>query len=117
MLELFGDDRHWKTIANVVIIQLVHSFEVNIRICQPENSYVHRGKAEVNITFECWLIQMFTKKNAPIVLLYDTVSLFLVLFKVFLYFINLLKSDVPSALLLGRLFQQSTSQISGTLMR
>ena len=37
---------------------------------------------------------------------------------VFSYFhINLLKSDVPSALSLGRLFEQSTSQISGTLMR
>ena len=34
------------------IIQLMHSFEVNFRICQPENSDVHRGKAEVNITFE-----------------------------------------------------------------
>ena len=33
-------------------IQLMHSFEVNIRICQPENSDVHRGEAEVNITFE-----------------------------------------------------------------
>ena len=28
---------------------------------------------------------------------------------------NLLKSDVPSALSLGRLFQQYTSQISATL--
>ena len=35
-----------------VNIQLMHSFEVNIRICQPENSDVHRGEAEVNITFE-----------------------------------------------------------------
>ena len=34
------------------IIQLMHSFEVNIRICHPENSDVHRGEAEVNITFE-----------------------------------------------------------------
>ena len=34
------------------IIQLMHSFEVNIRICQPENSDVHRGEAKVNITFE-----------------------------------------------------------------
>ena len=34
------------------IIQLMHSFEVDIRICQPENSDVHRGKAEVNIHFE-----------------------------------------------------------------
>ena len=25
------------------IIQLMHSFEVNIKICQPENSDVHRG--------------------------------------------------------------------------
>ena len=30
----------------------MHSFEVNISICQPENSDVHRGKAEVDITFE-----------------------------------------------------------------
>ena len=34
------------------IIQLMHSFEVDIRICQSENSDVHRGEAEVNITFE-----------------------------------------------------------------
>ena len=34
------------------IIQLMHSFEVNIRICQLEKSDVHRGEAEVNITFE-----------------------------------------------------------------
>ena len=34
------------------IIQVMHSFEVNIKICQPENSVVHRGEAEVNITFE-----------------------------------------------------------------
>ena len=38
--------------AEANIIQLMHSFEVNIRICQPENSDVHRGEAEVNITFE-----------------------------------------------------------------
>ena len=34
------------------ILQLMHSFEVDIRIFQPENSDVHRGEAEVNITFE-----------------------------------------------------------------
>ena len=62
------------------IIQLIHSYEVNISICQPENSDVHRGKVQVNITIEGWLILMLTEKNAPIVLLYDTVSLFLVLF-------------------------------------
>ena len=41
----------------------MHSFEVNIRICQPENSDVRQGKAEVNITFEGWLILMLTKKE------------------------------------------------------
>ena len=40
------------TLLSVDIIQLMHSFEVNIRICQPEYSDVHRGEAEVNITFE-----------------------------------------------------------------
>ena len=34
------------------IIQLMHSFEVDIRIWQPENSDVHRCEAEVIITFE-----------------------------------------------------------------
>ena len=34
------------------IIHLMHSFEVDIRICHPENSDVHRGKAELNITLE-----------------------------------------------------------------
>ena len=48
------------------IIQLMHSFEVNIRICQPgkvmsteanqdlstRESDVHRGEAEMDITFE-----------------------------------------------------------------
>ena len=42
----------WVVYFYVYIIQLMHSFEVNIRICQPENSDVHRGEAEVNITFE-----------------------------------------------------------------
>ena len=38
--------------VNAINIQLMHSFEVDIRTCQPENSDVNRGKAEVNITFE-----------------------------------------------------------------
>ena len=60
------------------IIQSMHSFEVNIRICQPKNSEHHfRGLTYPDVN---------QKKNAPIVLLYDTVSLFLVLFKVFSYF-------------------------------
>ena len=33
-------------------IQMMHSFEVDIRICQAENSDVHRGETEVNFTFE-----------------------------------------------------------------
>ena len=27
-------------------MQLMHSFEISIRICQPENSDVHRGEAQ-----------------------------------------------------------------------
>ena len=41
----------------------MYSFEVDIRICQPENSDVHLGEAEVNITFEGWLILMLTEKE------------------------------------------------------
>ena len=37
-------------------------FEVHIRICQPENNDVHRGEAEVNSTFEGWLILMLTEE-------------------------------------------------------
>ena len=39
------------------------SFEVDISICQPENSDVHRGEAEVIIIFEGWLILMLTEKE------------------------------------------------------
>ena len=41
----------------------MHSFEVNFRICQPENSDVHRSEGEVNITFEGRLILMLTEKE------------------------------------------------------
>ena len=41
----------------------MHSFEVDIRICQPENSDVLPGKAEVNITYEGGLILMLTEKE------------------------------------------------------
>ena len=41
----------------------MHSFEVNIRICQPENGDVHGGEAEVNITFEGLVILMLTEKE------------------------------------------------------
>ena len=56
-----------------VNIQLMHSFAVDIRICQPENSDGGLTNPDV------------MKNNALIVLLFDTVSLFLVLFKVFSY--------------------------------
>ena len=46
-----------------VSIQLMHSFEVNIRIYQPENSDVHRGEDEVNIAFEGGLILMLSEKE------------------------------------------------------
>ena len=48
----------------------MHSFEVDIRICQPKKS-----DAEVNITFQGWLILMLTEEECTQVLLYDTVSL------------------------------------------
>ena len=63
----------------------MHSFEVNIRFCQPKNSDVHWGKAELNIAFEGWLILMLTEKECTICFLYDTVSIFLVLFKLISY--------------------------------
>ena len=34
---------------SIHIIRLMHSFEVNIRICQPENSDVHRGEVKNQI--------------------------------------------------------------------
>ena len=87
----------------------MHSFEVDIRICQLENSEYHfRGLTNPDVD----------RKRMHQLFCYITLSsLFLALFKAFSYYINLLKSDVPSALSLGRLFQQYTSQISATLMR
>ena len=41
----------------------MHSFEVDIRICQTENSDVHLGEAEVNINFEGRLFLMLTEKD------------------------------------------------------
>ena len=75
---------------NVIsIIQLMHSFEDNIRICQPKNSDVHRGEAEVNITFEGWLILMLTEKECTnCFVIWHCLSFIFI-------FINLLKTDVP----------------------
>ena len=69
----------------------MHSFKVDIWICQPKNSDVHRVEGEG------WLILMMTEKDAQIVLLYDRLFSF-VLYKVCSYFINFLKSDYSSAL-------------------
>ena len=44
------------------IIQLMHVY-VNIRIFQPDNSDVHGGEAEVNITFKGCYILIFTEKE------------------------------------------------------
>ena len=71
----------------------MHSFEVDIRICQPENSDVHRGEAEVNITFEGWLILMLTEKECTNCFVTWLCLSFPSLFKVFSYYF--LKSDVP----------------------
>ena len=91
---------------NSDIIQLMHSFEVNIKICQPENS-----EAEVNITFEGWLILVLIEKECTnCFVIWHCLSFSCFILSIFI-FINLLKSDVPCALSLGRLFQQSTSKI------
>ena len=42
-------------------IQLMQSFEVNIRIFQPRNSDVHRCEAEVNTSLYGWLILMLNE--------------------------------------------------------
>ena len=71
------------------ILQLMHSFEVNIRIRQPENSDVHPGESEVHITFEGWLILMLTEKEcANSFVIWHCLSFIFIL-------INLLKSDAP----------------------
>ena len=54
----------------------MHSFEAYIWISQHENSDVHQGEAEVNITFKGRLILVLTENNkAPTVMLYDTACL------------------------------------------
>ena len=73
----------WWSYVMIDSIQLKHSFEVNIRIYQPKNSDVHLGKAERKITFKGWPILMLTEKECTNCFLYDTVSLFLVFFKIF----------------------------------
>ena len=47
----------------------MHSFEVNIKICQPKNSDAHQGEAEVNITFEGWLILIISWDENNIIVL------------------------------------------------
>ena len=43
-------------------LQLIHSFEINIRICHSSKVH-HLGFAEVDITFEGWQILMKTEKE------------------------------------------------------
>ena len=38
------------------IIELMHYFDINIRICQPQNSDIDQGEAEMNITLDGWQI-------------------------------------------------------------
>ena len=38
------------------IIELMHYFDINIRIFQLQNSDIDQGEAEMNITLEGWLI-------------------------------------------------------------
>ena len=59
----------------------MHPFSVNIRICQPENSGVHQGIADVNIILEVWLILMLTE----IVLLYYTAFLYSIYIFIYLF--------------------------------
>ena len=54
----------------------MHSFEVNIRICQPENSDVHRGEAEVNITVLGLTNPDVNRKRMHQLFCYMTLSLF-----------------------------------------
>ena len=79
------------------IIQLMHSFEVNISICQAENSDVHRGKSELNITFEGWLILMLAEKECTNwFVIWHCMSPFPKFISPYI-FVNLLKSDIPIA--------------------
>ena len=90
----------------------MHSFEVNIRICQPKKN---DGRGEHH--FQAWAYPDVNRKRMHQLVCYMTlhVSLFLVLYKVFFFiFMNLLKSDVPCTLK-TRFFQHL--QVSETLMR
>ena len=72
------------------------SFEVIIRICQPQNNDVHLGEAEVNITFEGCIILMLTEKECTYsFVIWHCLSFLSSIFRIFI-FINLLKPDVPS---------------------
>ena len=55
----------------------MHSFEVDVRISQPENSDVHRGEV-ISVTFEG-----VNRKRMHLLFCYMTLSLFLVYLKYF----------------------------------
>ena len=75
----------WTSFPTIDNMQLMHSFEVNIRICQPKNSDVHWSEAEVNITFES--LQKFDVnwKRMQQLFCYVTLSLFFLFYIVFTY--------------------------------
>ena len=39
-------------VAHAPLLQLMHSFELNIKICHPKNCDVLQGEVEGNITFK-----------------------------------------------------------------
>ena len=67
------------------ITQLMHSFEINIRICQPENSDVHRGEAGEKTTLEGWPILMLNENECTNCFVLWHWSLFQIWYQVFLY--------------------------------
>ena len=92
----------------------MHSFEANIRIWQPENSDVHWGEAEVNITFEGRLILMLIEKEYTYCFAiwhFLYIPSFILSISIF---INLLNLYVSSALK-THLFQLIISEIPETL--
>ena len=82
-----------------VIIELMHSFEVIIRICQPENSDVDRA------LFLTLTNPDVNRKRTHQLFCYMTLSPFSYSYLKYFHIHKLFKSDVPSALN-TRLFQQ-----------
>ena len=56
------------------IIKLMHSFEVSVRICHPRTEMFIEAKPGLTSLLELTNPSVNRKKNAPIVLFYDTAS-------------------------------------------